>query len=41
MFQCKDLYFCVKEAMERAAVRNSGRVPGKAAFVSTFILASN
>lgn len=29
LFQCKELYFCVKDAMEKAAARNNGRVPGK------------
>lgn len=28
-FQCKELYFCVKDAMEKAAARNNGKVPGK------------
>lgn len=26
--QCRELYFCVKEAMEKAASRNSARLPG-------------
>ena len=26
--QCKDLYYCVKEAMERAAARGAGVTPG-------------
>ncbi|ESO97902.1 hypothetical protein LOTGIDRAFT_103875 [Lottia gigantea] len=26
--KCKELYFCVKEAMEKAAARNSGKLPG-------------
>ncbi|KAK7473534.1 hypothetical protein BaRGS_00035195, partial [Batillaria attramentaria] len=26
--KCRELYFCVKEAMEKAASRNSGRIPG-------------
>ncbi|KAL5007708.1 hypothetical protein ScPMuIL_016514 [Solemya velum] len=26
--KCRDLYFCVKEAMEKAAARNNGKVPG-------------
>lgn len=24
LFQCKDLYYCIKEAMERAAARGAG-----------------
>lgn len=28
MFQCKDLYYCIKEAMERAAARGVGALPG-------------
>jgi len=27
--KCNDLYYCIKEAMERAAARGSGTVPGK------------
>ena len=26
--QCRDLYYCVKEAMERAAARGTGAAPG-------------
>jgi hypothetical protein len=28
LLQCRELYFCVKEAMEKAAARNNGKVPG-------------
>lgn len=27
--KCKDLYYCIKEAMERAAKRGTGALPGK------------
>lgn len=27
-FQCKDLYYCIKEAMERAAARGQGVIQG-------------
>ncbi len=33
IFQCKELYFCVKDSMEKAAARNNGKVPGKMAFI--------
>jgi len=26
--KCRELYFCVKEAMEKAAARNNGKIPG-------------
>ncbi|ELU16417.1 hypothetical protein CAPTEDRAFT_163503 [Capitella teleta] len=26
--KCKELYFCVKDSMEKAAARNNGRIPG-------------
>lgn len=28
ILQCKDLYYCIKEAMERAAARGVGALPG-------------
>lgn len=28
IFQCKALYYCIKEAMERAAARGAGALPG-------------
>lgn len=28
LLQCKDLYYCIKEAMERAAARGVGALPG-------------
>lgn len=28
VFQCRELYFCVKESMEKAAARNNGKLPG-------------
>lgn len=28
IFQCRELYFCVKESMEKAAARNNGKLPG-------------
>lgn len=34
-FQCRELYFCVKEAMDKAAARNNGKVPGKGDYVSS------